>query len=137
MESLEKHVENALFSFKNTNAENLKLFCGVEVNTFKWILVLVRPYEKRYHLKLTFEDHWLLVLMKIRLGLLNKDIAIRFNIHNSRVPKIFRNWIPRLGNLLSSLIVWSERGAIRKNFPPSLKKNGRKWFPLLIVGEYL
>ena len=91
MKSLEKRVENVVFSFKNTNAENLKFFCGVEVNTFKWILVLVRPYEKRYHLKLTFEDHWLLVLMKIRLGLLNKDIAIRFNIHNSRVSKIFRN----------------------------------------------
>ena len=36
-----KHVENALFSFKNMNAKNLKFFCGVEVNTFKWISVLM------------------------------------------------------------------------------------------------
>ena len=43
-QSLEKHVENAPFSFKNTNAKNLKFFCGVEFNTFKWILVLVKPY---------------------------------------------------------------------------------------------
>ena len=33
VESLEKRVENAFFSFINTNAENL--ICGVEVNTFK------------------------------------------------------------------------------------------------------
>ena len=33
VESLEKRVENAFFSFINTNAENL--ICGVEVNTFR------------------------------------------------------------------------------------------------------
>ena len=101
----------------------LGVFCGVEVNTFKWILVLVKPYVKRYHLTLTFENHLLLVLMKIRLGLLNKDITICFNIHNSRVPKIFCNWIPRLAIALSSLIVWpKEREPISKNLPPSFKK---------------
>ena len=41
MQSLEKCVGNALFSFKNTNAQSLKVFCGVEANTFKWILVLI------------------------------------------------------------------------------------------------
>ena len=107
---------------KNTNAKNLKFFCGVEVNTFKWVLVLVRPYVKRYHLKLTFEDHLLLVLIKIKLGLLNEDIAICFNIHNSRVSKIFRNWIPSLANVLNSLIAFPEKGTIGKNFPPSFKK---------------
>ena len=60
VQSLEKHVENALFNNKNTNAKNLKFFCGIEVNTFKCILVLVRPYVKQHHLKLTFEDHLLL-----------------------------------------------------------------------------
>ena len=63
-------------------------FCGVEVKTFKWILKLVKQYVKRYHSKLTFEDHLLLVLMRIRSGQLNKNIAICFNIHNSRVSKI-------------------------------------------------
>ena len=86
--------------------------------------MLVKPYVKLYHLKLTFENHLSLVLMKIRLGLLNKDITICFNIHNSRVPKIFCNWIPRLAIVLSSLIVWpaKEREAISKNLPPSFKK---------------
>ena len=102
VQSLEKRVENTLFSFKNTNAKNLNFSCDAEVNTFKWILVLAKPFVKRYHLKLTFEDHLLLVLMRIKLGLLNKDIEMHLNIHNSRVSKIFRNWIPRLANVLSS-----------------------------------
>ena len=45
VQSLEKSVENPLFSFKNTNAKYLKCLCGVEVNIFKWILVLVKPYN--------------------------------------------------------------------------------------------
>ena len=85
--------------------------------------MLVKPYVKLYHLKLTFENHLSLVLMKIRLGLLNEDITICFNIHNSRVPKILHNWIPRLAIVLSRLIVWpKEREPISKNLPPSFKK---------------
>ena len=60
--------------------------------------------------------------MKIRLGLLNKDIAICFNIYNSTVSKIFRNWIPRLTNLFSSLIVWPEIRVIGTKLPPSFKR---------------
>ena len=40
------------------------------------------------------------------------------------MSKIFRNWIPKLANVLSSLIIWPERGSIRKNMPASFKK---KW----------
>ena len=103
----------------------LIFLCVVEVNTFKWILMLVKPYE----------EHLLLVLMKIKLGLLNKDIAIRFNIHNSRVSKILRNWIPRLANVLSSLIFWPGRGAIRKNLPPSFKKKWKDVVSIIDCGE--
>ena len=93
----------------------------------------MKPYVKRYHLKLTFEDHLLLVLIKIKVGLLNKDIATRFIIHNSRVSKIFRNWIPRLANVLSSLTAWPERGEIRKNLPTSFKK---KWKDAISIIDY-
>ena len=86
--------------------------------------MLVRPHVKQYHLKLTFEDQLLFALIKIRLGQLNKDIAICFNIHNSRVSKIFGNWMPRFESVLSSLIVWPEKGALLKNLPPSFKKMG-------------
>ena len=78
--------------------KNIKFFCGIGIKTFKWILGRIKPHVKRYHLQLTFEDHLLLVLMKIRLELLNGDLAVRFKIHRSRVPKIFRNWVLMLSN---------------------------------------
>ena len=62
--------------------------------------------------------------MKIRLGLLNGDVAVRLKIHRSRVSKIFRNWVPMLSNVLISLVVWPERGTIRTNLPASFKRNG-------------
>ena len=60
--------------------------------------------------------------MKIRLGLLNGDLAVRFKIHRPRVSKSFSNWVPMLSNVLSSLIVLPERGTIRTNLPASFKK---------------
>lgn len=102
VQSLGKRVKIALFSFKNIKFENLMFYYGV-VNTFKQISVLVKPYLKRYRLKLTCKNHLLLVSRKIRLGLLNKDIAIRFNIHNTTASKIFKNWVENLSNVLRSL----------------------------------
>ena len=65
--------------------------------------------------------------MKIRLGLLNGDLAVRFKIHRSRVSKIFCNWVPMLLNVLNSLIVWPERGRIRTNLPASFKKKWKRY----------
>ena len=110
--------------------KNIKFFCGIGIKTFKWILDRIKPHVKRYHLQLTFEDHLLLVLMKIRLKLLNGDLAVRFKIHRSRVSKIFRNWVPMLSNVLSSLTVWPERGTIIINLPASFKK---KWKNVIVI----
>ena len=39
---------------------------------------------------LSFEDHVLIVLMKLILGLLNKDISLRFGVPAGIISKIYR-----------------------------------------------
>ena len=68
--------------------------------------------------------------MKIRLGLLNGELAVRFKIRRSRVSKIFCNWVPMLSNVLSGLIVWPERDTVRTNLPASFKK---KWKDVVVI----
>ena len=46
---------------------------------------------KRTHIKLSVEDEFLLSLMKLKLGLYNKDLAVRFCIALSTVTKNSEN----------------------------------------------
>ena len=42
---------------------------------------------------LNLEDEFLLVLMKLRLGLTNVNLSIRFNVCEATVSKLFTTWI--------------------------------------------
>ena len=81
-------------------------------------------------MQLAFEDHLLLVLMKMRLGVFNRDLAERFEIHRSRVSKFFCNWVPILSNVLDSLFVWPGRGTKGTNLPAAFKK---KWKDVVAI----
>ena len=78
---------------------------------------------KILHKKLSLEDHMLVVLMKLKLGLLNKDLAVRFDISTSRMSKIFRSLVPLVATHMTNLIVWPDHGTIRRHLPQSFKKN--------------
>lgn len=47
-------------------------------------------------------DHLLVVIMKLRLGLNNRDIAYRFKISERTISNILRSWLPVMANLLKS-----------------------------------
>jgi hypothetical protein len=55
--------------------------------------------------------------MKLKLGLLNKDVAMRFGVSEKIVSQIFRKWLPVMAEHIQFLIVWPERTALRKNLP--------------------
>ena len=61
----------------------------------------------------------LVVLMKLRIGLLNKDIAHRFGMQTSTISNIYRSWLPVISSSLQNLIVWPDRANIRKHIPSS------------------
>ena len=116
--------EKFCYSRVSSDLNTLNFFTGIGSTTiFIWILSRVRSLVKIFHSsRLSIEDHLLLVMMKLKLGLLNKDIAFRFRISPSIVSKIFRNWIPSLAAVLENCIVWPERPTIRHNLPNSFKK---------------
>ena len=59
--------------------------------------------------KLSLLQELLLTLIKIRLNLLNDDLAFRFQIFNGKVSQIFLTWIKLLSKELSVLVIWPSR----------------------------
>ena len=88
---------------------------------FIWLVNKVKSSIKILHMKLSLEDHVLLVLMKLKLGLLNKDLAVRFDISTSRMSKVFRRLAPLIAAHTINLIVWPDHGTIGRHLPRSFK----------------
>ena len=98
----------------------LHFFTGfLSVSVFMWVVNCVRGKAAICHSHLSAEDHVLVVLMKLRLGLLNKDIAHRFGMQTSTISNIYRSWLPVISSSLQNLIVWPDRANIRKHIPSS------------------
>ena len=67
--------------------------------------------------KLSVEDKYLLVLMKLRMGLSVIDLAETFSVSESTVNNIFLTWINYLYVTLGSLKIWPHRDIILQNSP--------------------
>ena len=100
----------------------------------------VRQYKNhQFKRKLSQKDEFFLTLMRLRLSLLNKDIADRFGISPTLSSRIFTTWIKVLSKLLGhALITWLPQEAVRSNLPGVFIKPGQKNVVLyLIVLRYL
>uniref|UniRef100_A0A1A7WTB6 Si:dkey-56d12.4 n=1 Tax=Iconisemion striatum TaxID=60296 RepID=A0A1A7WTB6_9TELE len=77
---LQTECDNLHVDINKLKAENeeLKTLTGVEV----------------VGRSLALEDHLLVVLVKLRLGLINKDIAFRFHVTECDVSNVLRSWLP-------------------------------------------
>ncbi|XP_065640083.1 uncharacterized protein LOC136072707 [Hydra vulgaris] len=113
---------NKYISYQNLTDEQMNFFSGLSRTTFMWLFERVKNYIKKVHSRLLLEDHLLIVLIKLKLGLLNKDIAFRFRLSPAVVSKIFRTIIPIFSARVVNLIVWPDRGIIRSNLPICFKK---------------
>ena len=114
--------------------QNMRFYNGiVSVALFNKIFTLIKPYiphtmcwkgpkhairiikrteRKKMQTSLNHHDKFLLTLMQLRLGLLNEDIAYRFDISPTKCSFIFTTWIKLLTNLLKNLVPWLPRETI-------------------------
>jgi hypothetical protein len=66
-------------------------------------------------------DELFLTLTRLRLGLLEKDLADRHNITQPEVSQIFATWIDRLCHCLGMLSFLTDRETVKKHLPKCFK----------------
>lgn len=67
--------------------------------------------------KLPSIDEFLLVLMRLRLGLTNKDLADRFNISESLASSIFQTWLTPMSKIIGAMVYWPPKEEIIASKP--------------------
>ena len=106
------------YEYLKTRETELKFLTGVpNTGLCEWVLQNLQKDVPLIVQCLGLHNHLLLVLMKLKLGLLNRDLGIRFGINDAFVSKIFRSWILPLASLMKNFIVWPERDTVRQNLP--------------------
>ena len=83
-----------------------------------------RTFVKSSQKKLTAKNEFLITLMRLRLGLLNEDLADRFGISTTICSNIFKTWIRFVALTLGKLIVWLPKENIMENMPEAFRKAG-------------
>ena len=66
-------------------------------------------------------DELFMVLVKLKRGSANKDLAERFSIHETHVSRVFVSWIKLLHIVLESIDIWLPRSKVRKYMPACFK----------------
>ncbi|XP_068738175.1 uncharacterized protein, partial [Montipora capricornis] len=72
---------------------------------------------------LSMEEEFLLVMMKLRLGLTNLDLAIRFNVAEATISNTFISWLNLLIVQLGTLKIWPHRNVILEHMPKKFKED--------------
>ncbi|XP_047123362.1 uncharacterized protein LOC124806458 [Hydra vulgaris] len=134
------------FSWKLVNNDKkMNFYTGISsIAIFNVIFGLLKPFlpsirywrgPKHLHSKvkqlksvskcklLSHREELLMTLMRLRLGLLNEDMADRFGISKSLCSNTFTTFIRIIANILGqAIIVWLPSEVIKKNLPQSFVK---------------
>ncbi|XP_066910622.1 uncharacterized protein [Clytia hemisphaerica] len=85
--------------------------------TLRAVYNINAPYiESTLTTKLSKFQQIIMTLMRLRLGLLEQDLAYRFRVHQSTVSRIFKRWIGTMARRMSFLVHWPEREELYKTF---------------------
>lgn len=122
-EELKTTLRKTQFSFSSikSKAVHVLFFTGLTSVIFEWLINKLKDSVEVVRDSMNLEDHLLAVLLKLRLGLSNKDIAFRFNVTECDISRILRSWLPAMSLALKPLIKWPSKHAILKNMPKCFK----------------
>ena len=67
--------------------------------------------------KLPGKDEFLLMLMKVRLGLLQEDLANRFKVSGTQAGRIFATWVKAARKVMDSLVYVLDQGTVNATKP--------------------
>ena len=146
----EKLTKSSTFTWRKiTNDKKMNFYTGLSsIVLFNTVFLLLKPYlpklnywrgpkHARSYSKvkrragtsnfkiLSHRDEFLLTLMRLRLGLMNEDLADRFGCSTTTCSNTFTTWIKVISQILGHVLVaWLPREAIRDNLPDCFKKLG-------------
>ncbi len=123
-ERLKEELGSRRFSFSSirNTAQQFLFFTGLTTIVFEWLLSKLKESVAVIRGTLSLEDHLLVVLMKLRLGLSNKDISLRFNVTETAISRILRNWLPVMAQTLKPIIKWPTRKAVQRKMTKCFKR---------------
>ncbi|KAJ1520387.1 hypothetical protein ONE63_003522 [Megalurothrips usitatus] len=67
-------------------------------------------------------EEFAMVMMRLRLNLIEDDLADRFNVSQGTVSKIINSWLLVMAKCLSGLIVWPDRETLKSSMPMCFRK---------------
>ena len=74
--------------------------------------------------KFQSKDEFLRVLMRLRLGLSNENLADRFCISRTHCSNIFKTWIRLLSKTVGKLVAWLPKESVIESMPSIFKTAG-------------
>ena len=72
--------------------------------------------------KLTAKDELLLVLTRLRVGMLEQDLAVHFELSQSHVSRIITTWVNAMFHRFKEVEIWPMREQSLANLPEKVRE---------------
>ena len=97
-------------------------FLGPATESLCYSNVVVSTKKKRHHRLLPPLEELFLTLVRLRLGLMEQDLAYRFDLSQPTVSRIIITWINFMYLELKKIPLWPPKEIVQANMPKAFKE---------------